>query len=563
MSARGGLTQAIRPGRKAAASADVPVRLDALQRVLDLGGDRLDPEAAEWAAGVVRRTGQRLALGLDHTVVAFAGATGSGKSSLFNAMCGTQVSRVGARRPTTSKATGLVVGGGGDQLLDWLSVPRRHRLDVGSDGIATLEGLVLLDLPDHDSTAMAHRLEVDRLVKLVDLLVWVVDPQKYADDALHSGYLQPMAPYASVMTVVLNQVDRLDPEDVGPCVRDLSRLLAEDGLPGVPVLACSAQTGRGLDELRERIVAAVDAHEAVRRRVLLDLDDAAARLAGSVADTETAPEKVPGASGLVDALVGAAGVPMVLDAVGADYRRAARARTGWPFTRWLGRLRRSPLDRLRLGRGASSGRAEVETGSVARSSLPTPGAGQQAQVALTTRQIASQCATGLPMRWQDAVRDAAVPPGPDLADALDRAVTRTPLTFRNPVWWWLVGVLQVLLAVSAVAGAVWLGGLALIDYLGWPEPGTPMIWLVQPERLGVPLPSAMLIGGIVLGLLLSVLASALAGVGARRRRRKAAKALRAEVAAVGTTLVLDPVAVVLAEHRDTRNALQVARTGRS
>ncbi len=77
-----------------------------------------------------------------------------------------------------------------------------------------LRGLVLLDLPDHDSTEVAHRLEVDRLVELVDVLVWVLDPQKYADAAIHDRYLRPLARHAEVMVVVLNQVDRLPPDAV-------------------------------------------------------------------------------------------------------------------------------------------------------------------------------------------------------------------------------------------------------------------------------------------------------------------------------------------------------------
>ena len=36
-------------------------------------------------------------------------------------------------------------------------------------------------------------MEVDRLVQLVDMLVWVVDPQKYADAAIHDRYLKPLA----------------------------------------------------------------------------------------------------------------------------------------------------------------------------------------------------------------------------------------------------------------------------------------------------------------------------------------------------------------------------------
>ncbi len=547
-------------GRTPRASTEqVTARLDALERVLEMGGDRLEPEPARRATAVLGRTGQRLRLGLEHTVVAFAGATGSGKSSLFNAVCGTDVSTVGARRPTTAKATGLVIGDGGDDLLDWLGVPRRHRLPVARtpEGPADLDGLILLDLPDHDSTAVAHRLEVDRLVRLVDLMVWVVDPQKYADDALHSGYLRPMAAHAGVMVVVLNQIDRLPPDQVGACLHDLRRLLAADGLGEVPVLGVSARTGAGLDDLRAKIGSAISAHAVVAARALADLDTAAADLAPSVADTELDPEKVPGQRMLIDTLVGAAGAASVLNAVAVDYRRQAHVRTGWPFTRWVSKLRRNPMERFRLG--SRTARPQLEAGRLDRTSLPAPTQGQQAQVALATRRIATECSTGLPLRWADAVREAAQPPGPDLADALDRAVTRVEFGYRRPLWWSFFGLVQLLLALTGVLGLLWLGGLAVMGYFRLPEPSTPQLLL---GSFAVPLPTAMAIGGLLLGPIIAVLTRPLVRLGVARRRRKVAAQLRAGVTKVGDTLVLGPVSTVLSQHRATRLALAELRKGR-
>ena len=80
---------------------------------------------------------------------------------------------------------------------------------------------------------MAHRLEVDRLVALVDVLVWVLDPQKYADAAIHDRYLRPLARHGDVMVVVLNQVDRLAAGRTSRTpLADVRRLLAADGLAG-------------------------------------------------------------------------------------------------------------------------------------------------------------------------------------------------------------------------------------------------------------------------------------------------------------------------------------------
>ena len=96
---------------------------------------------------------------------------------------------------------------------------------------------MLLDLPDHDSVRLEHRLEVDRLVGLVDVLVWVLDPEKYADAAVHDRYLAPLAGHAGVLLVVLNQVDRLDDAAAQACLADLRGLLDGEGLAATPVAA--------------------------------------------------------------------------------------------------------------------------------------------------------------------------------------------------------------------------------------------------------------------------------------------------------------------------------------
>ena len=75
-------------------------------------------------------------------------------------------------------------------LLDWLAVGARHHVDARTEpeGLG-LDGLVLLDLPDFDSRQVEHRVEADRVLGLVDVFVWVTDPQKYADARLHRDYL--------------------------------------------------------------------------------------------------------------------------------------------------------------------------------------------------------------------------------------------------------------------------------------------------------------------------------------------------------------------------------------
>ena len=225
-------------------------RVRALREAADACEGRVSTEVVDEAYRVSLQVDRRLALSGGATVVALAGATGSGKSSTFNALTGTDLATVGVRRPTTSATMAATWGeDAGEELLDWLQVRRRHVVGPAATACrsprAALDGLVLLDLPDHDSTAAEHRTEVDRLVALVDVLVWVVDPQKYADAALHERYLRPLAGHAAVMLVVLNQVDTLTPDARAACLRDLRRLLDAEGLGGVEVLGVSAVDRRG------------------------------------------------------------------------------------------------------------------------------------------------------------------------------------------------------------------------------------------------------------------------------------------------------------------------------
>jgi hypothetical protein len=143
-------------GRRRSAP-DVAAKAEALAAALEVGRERLDPAARASAAAALARTGDRLRLGGDYTIVALVGATGSGKSSVFNAISGMEIADVGARRPLTAQPMACVWGEeGAGPLLDWLGVPANRRVTresvLDADKQEELRGLVLLDLPDHDST---------------------------------------------------------------------------------------------------------------------------------------------------------------------------------------------------------------------------------------------------------------------------------------------------------------------------------------------------------------------------------------------------------------------------
>ncbi|CAA9283233.1 MAG: putative ATP-binding membrane protein, partial [uncultured Corynebacteriales bacterium] len=451
-------------------------------------------------------------------------------SSLVNALAGEQVSAAGVRRPTTSSTTAVIWGAdGAGELLDWLQVPRRHA--AGPRSPYAGDGLVLLDLPDFDSVREAHRLEVDRLVELVDLLVWVLDPQKYADAALHDRYLRPLAGHGEVMLVVLNQADRLDPASRDACLADLRRLLAADGLTDVPVLAVSALTGLGLDDLRAALAARADARQASVRRLEADLGRTALALAPACpADGRSGVRKEDRAT-LVDALTAAAGAATIAAAVDRGHRARAATATGWPFTRWLRRLRPDPLRKL-----------PPIPNELVRTGLPGPSAVQRARVDTALRTLTDRATEGLPEPWPRVVRQAATESTAELPDLLDRAVAGTDLGVdRRPRWWLPVGFLQAVLAVAAIAGLVWLAALFALEWFRLPEPPTADVGVL-------PLPTLLLVGGLLAGLLLALLARRLAAIGGRRRARTARRRVRARVEEVAETRVLAPVEEELAVH---------------
>ncbi|WP_309648654.1 GTPase [Nocardioides sp.] len=530
---------------------EIGARITALETAAAAARGRLDDELVDEAEAVVGRAAGRLKLSAQHTVVGIAGATGSGKSSTFNALTGLELSAVGVRRPTTSWASACVWGTeGAAELLEWLGIPPRHQttrdsmLDTRRED-ASMEGVVLLDLPDHDSTEVSHHLEVDRLVLLTDLLVWVLDPQKYADAAIHDRYLAPLSSHADVMVVVLNHIDTVPEDRRESMIADVRRLLDQDGLQKVPVIAVSARHGIGMPELRAEIARRVDDKQATRQRLEADLRGVAARLAEASGDGKSRALSEQRIADLDDAFADAAGVPTVVDAVERSTRLRAGRATGWPVVAWFSRLKPDPLKRLHLDLGD----AAASLSGRSRTSLPATTPVQRARVDTEVRALADDAAAGLGRPWADAVRRASTSRLPDLGDSLDRAVGETDLDVATiPRWAGVVRGLQWALIVTALAGGLWLAVLAVLGYLqvsvgDAPGPGP------------VPIPTLMLLGGVLLGILLAAGCRWLVSVTASRRAASADRRLREAVHRVTDELVVQPVAAELAAYAAVRTNL--------
>lgn len=252
--------------------------LDLFDRVVAAAVGVAPNEEVERAAAVGRSARRRLGYLGETMVVALAGGTGSGKSSLLNALAGEEVSETGARRPTTAEPVAWIPANpepGLTRLLDDLGVERR----AGHD---RLPWLAVLDLPDTDSVVEDHRRTVERLLPLVDAVIWVLDPEKYQDARLHRDFIRPLATHADRFVFALNQVDRVAAGSRDAVADDLRASLVADGI-SVPRIVCTAGDPEfgdpiGIDALVDTVAGLGSAATVVRRRVLEELDDAATRL---------------------------------------------------------------------------------------------------------------------------------------------------------------------------------------------------------------------------------------------------------------------------------------------
>ncbi|GGL06511.1 hypothetical protein Sme01_66790 [Sphaerisporangium melleum] len=533
---------------------DLGHRLSALSKIVELGPGRVDPALISEAGRLLLRAGDRLKLSGEHTVVALAGGTGSGKSSLFNRISGLELSPTGVRRPTTARTHACVWGlDGAGPLLDWLQVQWRHRFARASAldrGESQLHGLILLDLPDHDSIRALTDHEADRLIQVADLIVWVLDPQKYADAATHTKYVSELAGHEAVTVFALNQADKLAPEELAECVVDLSDLLKRQGVQHPRIVPTSATTGRGVNSLKSVLAESVVQRRAAVQRLEADVN----RIMVKFAKVMPAPEAMAvqptvdlaRQEGLTDALCDAVGVPAVGEAMENVYGVRSIDWVGWPLARWAARLRPDPLNSLRLG----NIRDEIKTVTAASVSA------QPAEVENAVQALADVLGSGMPEAWRNGVRDAARAQLGKLPEVLSKELAEiAPSLDRVPRWWWLLKIWQYLLVVLFVAGVGWAG--AILAY------GVFKVGQAPADLLGdvstLPWLGLMMVSVLGLGLLSAIASRNFVVLGAGAEREQLEREMRRRISVVSKEMVIQPVEQELGRYNEFFAALAVAR----
>jgi hypothetical protein len=113
-------------------------------------------------------------------------------------------------------------------------------------------------------------------------------------------------------------------------------------------------------------------------------------------------------------------------------------------------------------------------------------------------------------------------------------------------------VVQWLALLTAVGGLGWLGVLAVLGYLQLPVPEVPRVE-------GWPIPTLMIAGGALLGILLAITAKFITVGVAHTRATAARKRLKAAVSQVAGKHVIEPVEAEIGRMKAFSEALKTAR----
>ena len=591
-----------------------------LKDAISYGEGRVPETVLLDAAETLERLSQRRELSTEHTVIGFFGATGSGKSTLFNAIAGQNIALSAPTRPTTSTVQAAIwEAEGSEELLDWLGIDKRvypqtqalaaegeasdgngagkHnkaggaaapnavtepapglfnriRRAVGGRGEMRTRtgGLILLDMPDFDSVTTTNRDLAARMMRYVDVLVWVVDPQKYADAVIHRDFMVPLAASGAQALCVLNQADKLAPAEVPAVLASLTRLLQAEGteahLLAAPI-AVSARTGEGVDVLRDLLAQVAAAKSLSLQRTDAQLHATASQLrtyAGGEGTVLAGAYALEAEQKLVKACYTSSQAEQVLQAATASYRRAAGQHTGWILTRWMSRLKADPLRRLHLGlqeETKSASKTEKSAGmlgsdsenapELVASSLPPLSAAQKAGMANAVRQYSKQMAARIDEPWKRSMKEAALSREAELPELLERDMVRIDYGLgRTRAPWVIFNALQWIALLSALVGVGWLTLISGMAYLQIQLPPAP-----TPEGSPVPLPTLLLLLGILLGIASAGVGRLLTAMGSRYYTRKLRGRLQTGVEKAVQSCVVAPVQLEAKRLTSYRKALDI------
>ena len=194
-------------------------------------------------------------------VVAFFGGTGVGKSTLLNRFAGQTIARTGVERPTSREVTIFV-----HNSVEIKQLPKDFPLDkvnIRQHQDETKREIMWIDMPDIDSVETANLEIVRDWIPYIDVLLYVVSPERYRDDKGWQFLLDQG--YKHAWLFVINQWDFLGGGNNGgdeSVFRDFESLLQKAGFdqPLIYRTDCLSDNNDDFHELSKNLLGIANDH---------------------------------------------------------------------------------------------------------------------------------------------------------------------------------------------------------------------------------------------------------------------------------------------------------------
>ncbi len=152
-------------------------------------------------------------------IVGFFGGTGVGKSSLINRLAGKEIALTGVERPTSREVTlyyheSIAL----ERLPDDLPL---KKIKLAQHDREERKNVLWVDMPDMDSIEQENRALVLAWLPHIDVLVYVVSPERYRDNKAWRLLSDESSHHAWVF--VLNQWDKGEPQQYQDFIKQLEK----------------------------------------------------------------------------------------------------------------------------------------------------------------------------------------------------------------------------------------------------------------------------------------------------------------------------------------------------